>query len=101
MSGKKHRSNYDDAFKREVVNTYRNSSLTMREVAIQYGISSGMVSKWQDTIPVEEEGDISSREILELKREMKKTRDELKILKELVCKQITDKHKWLFEDSGG
>ncbi len=98
MANKKQRGVYSNAFKVEVVTAYETSSLTMREVAKQYGISNGMLSKWKRNISVTEEIETPSDEVLELRSEVSKMRSEIQSLKDIVCKQIVEKHNWLFDD---
>lgn len=48
MATKKH---YTKEFKRKVVEEYRNSSLTIEEVATKYGIPPALLQDWVNETP--------------------------------------------------
>ena len=78
---------YDEDFKKMIVELYNNKKPAC-EILREYGISSSVLYKWvKEYSPIKtEDGTITNnKEIQKLKKELSRTKEELKILKKAIA----------------
>ena len=79
--------NYEEDFKKMIVELYNNKKPSS-EIILEYGISSSVLYKWvKEYSPIHtEDGNITnSKEIMILKKELSRTKEELEILKKAIA----------------
>lgn len=79
---------YDEDFKKMIVELYNTKTKKACEIIREYGISSSVLYKWlKEYSPIiNEDGSVTTnKEIQQLKKELSKTKEELEILKKAIA----------------
>lgn len=88
----KYRKKYSNEFKRKVVGYYVANSISMSEVAAQFGITTGMLHKWHKSLGDGFLDDYSNLEkkVRWLALELEKTKKDVNVLRKIVRKKIVE-----------
>ncbi|MEG2230352.1 MAG: transposase [Bacilli bacterium] len=79
---------YDDDFKKMIVELYNTQHKPACEIIREYGISSSVLYKWikeYSPIKTEDGTETNNKEIQKLKKELLKTKEENEILKKAIA----------------
>ena len=81
------RNRYNEEFKKNAVLRHLESHGTLASSAAQFGITSGMLSKWVERYSPEEDGQAESGE-----EEIRRLKEQVRVLKEIVGKAFLKKY---------
>ena len=82
-----HRNRYNEDFKKRAVLQHLESNGTLADSAAQFGITSGMLSKWVEHYSHREDGEAENCE-----EEIKRLKEQVRVLKEIVGKAFLKKY---------
>jgi len=90
------KTSHEITFRQKVVEHYQQGNLSMREIALLYGITSGTVSKWVSLYGAL--GNSSEPlSVQQLQSEIETLRTEVRVLKELICRKFIANNNLLSE----